>query len=589
MKLSIFETLAPLCVSLALVSACDGGTDLAEPDAGAEADAGPTADAFAPPDPTEAMFDPDRVLEVDIVMAPADWDALRAQTRSFFDVLGSSCLEEPPPRPFTYFHAQVTVDGVTLYDVGVRKKGFFGSLSTTKPSIKLDFEEYVDGLEINGMDRMTLNNSISDPSYVKQCIGYAIFAAAGVPSPRCSFATVTVNGVSQGLYVNVESIKKPFIARHFADNDGNLYEGALSDFRPGWVDTFQKKTNKLDPDRSDLAALVTALDDDDSQVLADLDSKVDLDEFISLWATELLVMHADGYARNTNNYYLYHDPVSGKISFIPWGIDSILFPDAVLPWEDQKPPVTVWAEGALARRLYNLADTRARYFARLRELLDTVWDEDAILAEIDRMEEMLTPYLTEEEQTTFPDAVDAVRDFVSTRRETLETALAGTPPSWLGPLRAPWCIDTIGEVSATFSTSWGTFEADDVFAQGTGTLDVTVGEVGFTTVMVGAKSGINPDDDQPSIQVIAWLDDDTALILHMVIPDPDDVAPGELTVDWTESSGYVVRVRFPPGADPELEVVGMIGEGTITLDQAGMANGAPITGSMSTLLYEPMF
>ena len=67
---------------------------------------------FVPePGPTDQLFDPDRLLRVEIEMAPEDWDALRTQTRSIFDLIGSSCLEEPPPRPFTYFPATVTVDG----------------------------------------------------------------------------------------------------------------------------------------------------------------------------------------------------------------------------------------------------------------------------------------------------------------------------------------------------------------------------------------------------------------------------------------------------------------------------------------------
>ena len=41
--------------------------------------------------------------------------------------------------------------------------------------------------------------------------------AAGVVAPRCNFATVTVNGQLIGLYVHVESIKKQFVGRHFAD------------------------------------------------------------------------------------------------------------------------------------------------------------------------------------------------------------------------------------------------------------------------------------------------------------------------------------------------------------------------------------
>ena len=86
---------------------------------------------------------------------------------------------------------------------------------------------------------MTLNNSLQDPAYIKQCLGYEILTAAGVPAPRCNFAHVRVHVTDpnlptstavDSLYVNVESIKEPFLGRVFGDATGRLYEGTLSDF-----------------------------------------------------------------------------------------------------------------------------------------------------------------------------------------------------------------------------------------------------------------------------------------------------------------------------------------------------------------------
>ncbi len=579
------RAITAIAVTTWLVGACSAPKDIPSgPDAGAEADA-TVASPDAGPDLTEAIFDPDRVLDIDIEMAPADWEELRTQTRSFFDVLGSSCLEEPPPRPFTYFPATVTIDGDEVGAVGVRKKGFFGSLSETKPSLKVKFNEYVDGGSYSGLKRLTLNNAISDISYVKQCIGYWLFREAGVPASRCNYATVSVNGENLGLYVNVESLKKQFLRRHFGSDDGNMYEGALSDFRPGWIETFQKKTNKIDPDRSDIEALVPAVQVPDAELLDTLEALVNIDSFIDFWATELLVMHADGYARNTNNFYMYRDPATGQFNFIPWGIDSILFPDTELSWEDQLPPRTVWAEGALARRLYRLPETRDRYLARLQELLDTVWDEDAIHAEIDRMEELIRPYVVAEEIDQFDQGLDLVREFVTERRGELEPVLSGSPEPWDRPLRDPWCIDPIGTVEATFSTTWGTLQEEDPFATGTGTMNVVVDGVPFVPVSTGAKAGINPDDGKAAIQVISWLDDDTALIVHVAMA-PDLLEPGTLTVDWIDTAGYAVQILFPPDADPEAVVVGIVGDGTLELSAASTTEGATISGSISTLLYE---
>ena len=128
-------------------------------------------------------------------MAKADWDVMRVQKRDLFAVfVTTTCGDTPFPDPYTFFHAPtVVVDGQTLTDVGIRKKGFFGSLSDTKPSLKLDFGEFESGQHLEGLERMTLNNSLQDPAYVKQCLGYEIMAATGVPAPRCNFAHVRVH------------------------------------------------------------------------------------------------------------------------------------------------------------------------------------------------------------------------------------------------------------------------------------------------------------------------------------------------------------------------------------------------------------
>jgi len=583
------RAISTLALASLLTAACGSGDDTpGGPDAGPTADAD-LADADladAGPDLTEAMFDPDRVLDISIDMAPDDWDSLRTQTRSIFDILGSSCLVEPPERPFTYFPATITIDGDVVENVAVRKKGFFGSLSTTKPSLKVKFNEYVEGAEYFGLKRLTLNNSISDPSYVKQCIGYWLFREAGVPASRCNFATVKLNGEDLGIYVHIESLKKQFLRRHFGNDDGNMYEGALSDFRPGWIETFQKKTNKLEPDRSDIEALVPAVEAPDVEFLDAIEPLVDIDSFIDMWATELLVMHADGYARNTNNFYMYRDPATQQFVFIPWGIDSILFPDTQISWEDQMPPKTVWAEGALSRRLYLLPETRTRYLGRLRELLDTVWNEEVIHAELDRMEALVRPLVTEEETEQFDFVLTMVRDFVDARRGELEPVLAGAPELWDRPLRDPWCIDAIGTVEASFSTTWGTLQDEDVFASGTGTMNVVADGVPFVTGQVGSHSGLEPEEGVAVIQLFSWLDDGTLLVLHLVL-DPALVQPGTLEVDWIEVSAQAVKIEFPPVGEPEAVPVGLVGDGTLVFTAASTSDGAPVSGTVSTLLYEP--
>ena len=208
-------------------------------------------------DTSDSYYKLDRVLAVDIDLSVTGWDSLRAQSRTLADILGGEdCLDAPADDIFSWFSATVTVDGETHTEVAVRKKGFLGSLSTEKPSLKVRFDKFVDDQFLGGiLKRLTLNNAQQDPSMINTCLSYHLFASAGLPAPRCNFATVRVNGEDLGLYVQVESIKTSFLERNFTDPTGNLYEGTISDFRPIWEGSFEKKTHEEADDFSDIHAV----------------------------------------------------------------------------------------------------------------------------------------------------------------------------------------------------------------------------------------------------------------------------------------------------------------------------------------------
>jgi spore coat protein H len=549
----------------------DGGEDGADlPDAGGE-----TGD-------DTALFDRDHLLEVEIEMADADWDALRAQTRSVLDILGGNCLAQPFESPFTYFRADLTVDGQTLPQVGLRKKGFLGSLSQEKPSLKVKLDEYVDGQELGGLDKLTFNNSQQDASFLRQCLAYDLFRDAGVPAPRCSFAHLTVNGEDLGLFVHVESLDKQFLEKNFDDPEGLFYEGTLSDFRPEFEGTFDLKTDDVVDDRSHLDALVDALaDPDDAGLMDRLEPLVDLDAFATFWAMEVLTRHWDGYASNTNNFYLYDDPTTGRFQFVPWGVDGTFSPNPLLP-SGEAPPVSVFATGVLARRLYLHPDGQDDYLARLRELLDSVWDEDAILASLDRYDEVIWPVVGGSQHTA---AADEVRSAIRAQRAAIEGELAAGPPAWTAPLRDPLCLDTIGTVDVSFDTTWGTQGAANPFATGTGTWAVRASGDDLTETDVGATAGDDPNAPKVLLQTFAALDDGRFAVVFLQV-EPSRYQPGSQEIDWSSTFGGVFI--FDP-VTLQLTLIGLLGPGTVTIDEAGATASAAVSGHITADLVATPF
>jgi spore coat protein H len=117
--------------------------------------------------------------------------------------LGFAHLETQEIAAYAYVEAKVTIDGVTFPRVGIRKKGFIGSLSRTRPSLKIKLDFIDEEGNIDGLNNLTFNNNQQDVSQMSQFIGYSLFNAAGSPAPRSALAKVRVNGRNLGVYSHV--------------------------------------------------------------------------------------------------------------------------------------------------------------------------------------------------------------------------------------------------------------------------------------------------------------------------------------------------------------------------------------------------
>ena len=528
------------------------------------------------PTPADTLFDSSRIVEIAIKLDETDWDALRFQNRTVFDVLmPPSCMSAPFARPFTYFPCTVSIDGQAIRNVGVRKKGFLGSLSETRPALKLRFNKYVCEQHLLGLRSITLNNALQDPSYVRQGVAYRLFANANIPAPRCNFAHVTVNDRDLGLYVNVESINRQFLRRHYVDVRGNLYEGVLSDFRTHWINTFEAKTNRRTNNRVDLWNTAVALSVPDSSVLVEAAAHVDVDQFLSYWAMEVLLRHSDGYSGFCNNFYIYHDPVSDKFQFLPWGVDCAMRPKQPF---DQQYPESVFASGLLAQRLYALPQSRPSYVNRLRQLLNSVWNEKSIIGEIDRMEALITAIADPTGSTGLKGEIDAVRQFVLGRRQAITTELANGSPAWNDPLPDPPCLKIIGELSATFSTEWATAAADP-FMSGTGTMQAIVDGAPMQFGPIGVSSG--PDGSYCMLNIVSQLPDGTYAILLVRVLSSNFKSGQTLASDWEIVFGELVQANPITNT---VSLIGAFGIGSVSFSSAGTQPGALIAGMLSVQL-----
>ena len=165
------------------------------------------------------LFDTSRVHTIDIVME--DWEGF----------LDKATSEE-------YASCTLVIDGETYGDVGIRGKGNtslsqVAAYGNDRYSFKVEFDHYSSGRSYHGLDKLSLNNLISDNTYMKDYLCYQMMQAAGAVSSLCSFAYITVNGEDWGLYLAVEGVEDGFLARNYGSDHGNLYKPDSMDFGGG--------------------------------------------------------------------------------------------------------------------------------------------------------------------------------------------------------------------------------------------------------------------------------------------------------------------------------------------------------------------
>ena len=158
----------------------------------------------------DKLFDDSYVHTIDIEIS--DWDGL----------IENATSEE-------YYSANVTIDGDTVKNVGIRAKGntslsTVSQLDSDRYSFKIEFDCYQSNNNYYGLDKLCLNNLIQDYTMMKEYLTYKLMNEFGASAPLVSFAFITVNGEDWGLYLAVEAVEESFLQRNYGSNYGELYK-----------------------------------------------------------------------------------------------------------------------------------------------------------------------------------------------------------------------------------------------------------------------------------------------------------------------------------------------------------------------------
>jgi hypothetical protein len=282
--------------------------------------------------------------------------------------------------------ATVRVGKAVYTNVAVHLKGSYTFQGIDeKPSLTLNFDKFTPGQRFHGLDKIHLNNSVQDPSYLCEKLAREMFVAAGVPATRIGHARVSLNDRALGFYVLVEGYNKRFLKRHFKSTKGNLYDGGSG----GDISKALEVDSGGEPEnRADLTALFAATREPNAaKRYARLEQLLDVDRFLTFAALEVLLQHWDGYCLGPNNFRLFHDADRDRMVFLPHGMDQIF-------GRGQSPSASItpnW-DGLVARALFTTPKGRQRYLERFGQVFTNHFRIDDLIARVDELAKKNRPW-----------------------------------------------------------------------------------------------------------------------------------------------------------------------------------------------------
>lgn len=337
---------------------------------------------FANSQDSDDLFSSTNLVRIRITIPNPGMKALRSYHWS---------RENPNQLNRPYALATVTSAESTFTNVAVHLKGSFGSFRPIDdlPALTLNFDKFAPGQQFHGLHKLSLNNSVQDPTCLHEKLCRELFAAAGVPVPRADHALVFLNGRRLGLYVLTEGFGKHFLKRYFKNPNGNLYDaGYLQDIdHPGELRCDLGRHPDALPA---LQRLFNATRQSEPGLrFKELEQVLDVDRFISMMALEVILCHWDSYSMNRNNYRLYYDPATARLVFMPHGMDQVLGIDR----PNLGLPLFPRMEGLVSRALLSTPEGRKRYLARLNHLFVTLFKPDELCRHLRQIDLKIAPEL----------------------------------------------------------------------------------------------------------------------------------------------------------------------------------------------------
>ncbi len=403
----------------------------------------------------DVVFNQNEVLRFDIEISSSNWSEMQSDLSS---ILSSSSSRPGAAADIStdpmWVPCSFKFNGIEWYHVGIRYKGNSSLQSAyqsgiKKLSFKLDFDEFEDDYpaiknqRFYGFKQLNLKNNYDDSSLMREKVGADVFREFGLASSQTAFCVVYVDNGSgsqyYGVYTLVEEVDDSVIKTQFSSGTGNLYkpDGDAASFAQGTYDTseLELKTNEDSADYSDVKSLYTIINSSDrtSNTEAwkeELEAVFNVDTFLMYLAANNIIQNWDTYGRMTHNYYLYNDPASQKLTWIPWDHNEA-FQSGQQYSALSLSMSEVSSNWPLIRYIIDQPEYEAAYESYLQQFIDEVFVPSDMISTYEIYYNLIKDYAYAEEygysfnssSYQFDQAVETLKTHVQTRNDVVNSYL----------------------------------------------------------------------------------------------------------------------------------------------------------------------
>lgn len=310
----------------------------------------------------------------------------------------------------------------------------------TSLPLLLSFNENVEGRAYQGMTEISVRPG---SPVINEAMALSLTKAADLPTQDYGYAVYSVNGSDTTTRLLLAHPDEN-MANDLFDSPGYLYKADASsqlayvdDDQSSYSDQFKQINSSDDGTLQPIIDFLKWMDEaDDEEFAADLDEWVDVDSLASYLAMQNLIVNGDDMGGPGQNYYLWYDLESEKLSVISWDLNLAMQGDATLGPDDETGMGGMFGGGdraagdqaggirggnALKERFLASEDLKTVYTDAYWEMFDKVYADGTAADTLNRLAESVptSDSLSSEDLKT---AIDTMSNWVNQRTGALKKA-----------------------------------------------------------------------------------------------------------------------------------------------------------------------